>query len=90
MNTKMLKVLHQLCIRKATGGKYHGNTKALARYFKTDIAEIVSLLKELEAKNQVKLYFFESEYFIVEIIPNSDGLKFDIRLPIFGLTPGML
>lgn len=86
----MLRVLHQLCIRKATGGKYHGNTNALARYFKTDIAEVVSLLRELEAKNQVKLYFFESEYFIVEIIPNPDGMKFDIRLPIFGWTPGML
>jgi hypothetical protein len=86
----MLKVLHQLCIRKASGGKYHGNTKVLARYFKTDIAEIVSLLRELESKKQVKLYFFESEYFIVEIIPNPDGLKFDIRLSIFGLTPGML
>lgn len=90
MNTKMLRVLHQLCIRKATGGKYHGNTKALARYFKIDNADVVSMLKELEAKSLVRLYFFESEYFIVEIVPPSDGIKFDIRLPIFGLTPGML
>ncbi|MGZ5255178.1 MAG: hypothetical protein ACXWCT_12270 [Flavitalea sp.] len=64
--------------------------KALARYFKIEYSEVVSLLKELEAKNLVKLYLFESEYFIVEILASSNGLKFDIRLPILGLNPGIL
>ncbi|MFN3328635.1 MAG: hypothetical protein ACK40U_07265, partial [Fervidobacterium pennivorans] len=51
--TKILRVLHQLCIRKATDGKYHGNIKALARYFKTETSDIVSLLKELEEKDRL-------------------------------------